>query len=81
MLVLLTMQSHLDFLNKHSDAIQAAGPLFNAIEKVNAGGLWIVKTDSVNKVENYIKSDPFWPTGLRKSYQILEWRQVFNSSK
>jgi hypothetical protein len=21
--------------------------------------------------------DPFWPTGLRKSVRVLEWRRVF----
>jgi hypothetical protein len=28
-------------------------------------------------VRRLCERDPFWPTGLRKSVRILEWRQVF----
>jgi uncharacterized protein len=73
------MSMHLEFLNKNATVIHAAGPLFDAMTKTSAGGLWIVETDSIEDVLDYIKLDPFWSTGLRKSYRILEWRQVFNS--
>ena len=29
------------------------------------------------EVRGLVESDPFWPTGLRKSIQILEWTQVY----
>jgi uncharacterized protein YciI len=28
-------------------------------------------------VQALVESDPFYPTGLRKSIRILEWTQVF----
>jgi hypothetical protein len=29
------------------------------------------------QVQALVEADPFWPTGLRKSIQILEWTQVY----
>jgi uncharacterized protein YciI len=29
------------------------------------------------KVQALVEADPFWPTGLRKSIQILEWTRVY----
>ena len=28
-------------------------------------------------VTAHVEADPFWPTGLRRSVRILEWRRVF----
>ena len=68
------MAAHLDFLESHADIISAAGPLHNG---QGHDGLWILETDDVDKIEALIRADPFWPTGLRKSYTILKWTQVF----
>jgi uncharacterized protein YciI len=46
-----------------------------------AGGLWIVEADNAEQVQNLVETDPFWPTGLRKSIQILEWTQVYVDGK
>lgn len=70
------MAKHLDFLARHSDKIEAAGPLTDADGR-GRDGLWIVEASSVEDVDKLVHEDPFWPTGLRKSYSIIEWRQVF----
>lgn len=70
------MSRHLDFLEKNSDKITAAGPLSDT---AGAGrdGLWIVEASSVDDVDLLVHQDPFWPTGLRKSYAIIKWTQVY----
>ena len=75
------MEAHLSFLGSHADQISAAGPLIDQALDSGAGGLWLVQATSQEDVEVLIHNDPFWPTGLRKSYRILLWRQVFCDGK
>ena len=70
------MPAHLDFLEKHSDEIRAAGPLREA-NGIPAGGLWLVEADSPEAVAALYQDDPFWPTDLRKAVRVLQWTQVF----
>ena len=70
------MLEHLRFLESHSGLIEAAGPLRDVARK-GRDGLWIVEADGVEDVEQLVRGDPFWPTGLRKSFSILEWTRVF----
>lgn len=70
------MQDHLKFLAVNADKVISAGPLFSK-DGEPAGGIWHVSASDLASVEALIKEDPFWPTGLRKDVQILEWRQVF----
>lgn len=72
------MADHLAFLETHADCIQAAGPL-NKPDGTSAGGLWVVNADSPQAVETLIRQDPFWPTGLRHTHEILRWTQVFTA--
>lgn len=67
------MADHLAFLDR-SPAIRAAGPLTEAGQ--GAGGLWLVDAHDEAEVARLVQTDPFWPTGLRASVRILEWRQV-----
>lgn len=71
------MAAHLAFLEANRESIEAAGPLFRSDDDQGAGGMWIVEAGSANAVHDLVKSDPFWPTGLRKSYLVLRWKQVF----
>lgn len=71
------MARHLAFLERHADAIVAAGPLSDSRDGTGAGGLWIVEADEPKSVRTLVEEDPFWPTGLRQSVRILAWRQVF----
>lgn len=41
----------------------------------------MVETDGADAVRRLIELDPFWPTGLRKSVKIIEWRRVFVDGK
>ena len=75
------MPDHLKFLIQHKREVDGAGPIFDAQSSTSAGGLWIVSADNLKQVEQLTKSDPFWPTGLRKSIKILEWTQVFANGK
>ncbi|MDW3181408.1 YciI family protein [Roseobacter sp.] len=74
------MPAHLDFLEAHSDAIQSAGPLSDAAG-AGQGGLWVVDVPDEAAAKALVHADPFWPTGLRKSFRILAWRQVFADGK
>ncbi len=71
------MAQHLAFLEAHADEIMTAGPLTDTADGTPAGGLWLVKANSRQEVCSLLHADPFWPTGLRKSFRILEWKQVF----
>ncbi|MEM7750350.1 MAG: YciI family protein [Pseudomonadota bacterium] len=70
------MPQHLDFLEANAKQILAAGPLSMA-DGTGAGGLWLVEADDQEAVQALVREDPFWPTGLRKSVQVLKWKQVF----
>lgn len=73
------MPDHLAFLESNSGSIKAAGPLREGEEA--AGGLWLVDASDEGAVRRLYESDPFWPTGLRRSVRVLRWRQVFADGK
>ncbi len=70
------MSDHLAFLDSNSEKIEAAGPL-SPVSGEGAGGLWVVDAEPGSEVERLTKNDPFWPTGLRKSFVVWEWKQVY----
>ena len=72
------MAEHLSFLE--ANQVEAAGPLQDN-ENRGRDGLWILDAPDRATVERLIRDDPFWPTGLRASYAILEWTQVFSHGK
>jgi uncharacterized protein YciI len=71
------MDQHRSFLARNAAAIHAAGPLVDARNSEPAGGLWLVEAQDLDAVRALYEQDPFWPTGLRKSVRVLEWRRVF----
>ena len=75
------MADHLQFLSDNSSRIVIAGPMKDGLSAEPAGGLWLVDADSAEQVQALVESDPFWPTGLRKSIRILEWTQVYAHGK
>ena len=58
------------------DGSRKAGPLLKPSGEA-AGGLWLVRAKTEDEVERLAREDPFWPTGLRKSFEILNWKQVY----
>ena len=69
------MADHLAFLASLGEQVEGAGPLFR--EGAGHGSMWLVHADDTAQVQDMVEADPFWPTGLRKTVTILEWRQVF----
>ena len=74
------MKAHLEFLQRNSKNISSAGPLVDTKDDKPAGGMWLVTADSARDVSLLVEEDPFWPTGLRKSVRILEWKRVFSTT-
>lgn len=74
------MADHLAFLEANAAAIDAAGPL-NDPEQKGRDGIWIVRTETQAEAEMLVREDPFWPTGLRKSYVIIPWLTVFAAGR
>jgi uncharacterized protein len=70
------MAAHLAFLESNAGTIRAAGPLIDDDGR-GAGGLWLLEATDEQAVERLVREDPFWSTGLRKSFRILRWRQVY----
>jgi uncharacterized protein YciI len=70
------MQAHLDFLGRHASMIKAAGPLRRNVG-LGDGALWLVEADTPDMVDRLVRTDPFWPTRLRRSVRLLIWQQVF----
>jgi uncharacterized protein YciI len=71
------MPAHLAFLTENADRITSAGPMFQGDGGEGAGGLWLVEAEDADAVQALVEADPFWPTGLRKSVQVLRWQRVF----
>lgn len=74
------MSDHLAFLEQNAAIIQSAGPLTDT-DGQGQGGIWVLNAPDAGTVETLIQQDPFWPTGLRQSYEILHWKQVFAGGK
>ncbi len=74
------MEKHLTFLETHADKVQAAGPLSDPDSK-GRDGLWIVNAMDEAEVVRLVHEDPFWPAGLRGSFSILKWKQVYASGR
>jgi uncharacterized protein len=75
------MAEHLAFLAQNAATIRAAGPLKDTADGAAAGGFWHVEADNPQAVKALYEADPFWPTGLRKSVRVLEWKQVIADGK
>lgn len=74
------MPAHLDFLDSAAPQVLSAGPLRDG-DGQPAGGLWIVEADSVGDVEDLVRRDPLFATGLRKSWTVRAWTRVFDNGR
>jgi uncharacterized protein YciI len=73
------MAAHLAFLERNR--VQAAGPLIDPASGAGAGGMWIVDAADAAAAKKLVEADPFWPTGLRHSVRISQWKQVFRDGR
>lgn len=71
------MSRHLEFIQSNTDKFIGAGPLFLP-EGTGAGGMWMLDVETADAARALVQADPFYPTGLRKSIEYWEWRQVFD---
>ena len=69
------MSQHVAYLTRQPCDVHGAGPLLDGHGAI-CGGLWLVNAETEQEVKALVEGDPFWPTGLRKSYKILQWRRV-----
>ena len=74
------MPAHLDFLDNNKTQIETAGPLYDKTN-TTTGGLWIVDAADEIAVERLVETDPLWATGLRRSFAVRRWTQVFANGK
>lgn len=74
------LADHLAFLARNGGAIREAGPLKDAVTGAPAGGIWLAEASDAAAVWALVKSDPFWPTGLRKSVRVLEWTMTHKAA-
>lgn len=74
------MKEHIAFLEDNAEAVEAAGPLTDG-ENRGRDGLWIVEAEDQSEVDKLIHADPYWPTGLRASFSILPWKQVYRDGR
>jgi uncharacterized protein len=70
------LQAHIDWLEKHKDVIPVGGSLRHALGEAPKGGLWIAEAQSKLQIEELLKTDPFYISGLRQSYEILHWSKA-----
>jgi uncharacterized protein YciI len=74
------MSEYLAFLERNSHKVNAAVPLKTPSGQ-GAGGIWIVDANDADEVDQLVREDPFWPTGLRQSVRILARNQVYAEGK
>lgn len=71
------MGAHLDYLERHADAIRVAGSLRVTPDESPTGACWIVDAPDKLGVEKLCHADPFWRAGLRSKLTILHWSKAF----
>lgn len=75
------LQAHIDWLEKNKDIVPVGGSLRNEPSEVPRGGLWIAKAESKAKIEELLRTDPFFISGLRQSWEIFHWSKANEERK
>ena len=75
------MSDHLQWLEQHRNAVLVAGSLRRETTGIPIGAFWIVESESKEKVEELLRTDPFWVQGLRQSVEVLHWVKAFPDRK
>jgi uncharacterized protein len=74
------IQKNLSFLCENTAVICAAGLLKETVGAVESG-LWLVHVETVDQAWEFVKADPFWPTGLRDTIEVKQWVQVLTDEQ
>lgn len=68
--------AHLEYLNRHTEKISAAGPLLSEDGSGMIGSLFIFEVTTRKEVEDFAAGDPYAKAGLFQSVTIAPWRRV-----
>ena len=77
----LYSQKHIEWLETNKEVIPVGGSLKVELGQVPKGGLWIAEADSKQQLDDLLKTDPFYTSGLRQSYEILHWSKANDERK
>jgi uncharacterized protein YciI len=71
------MAAHLAWLDRHRKQVLMAGALRPEPDGTATGGLWIIEAASRAEAERICTEDPFFTSGLRKSFRLESWSRGF----
>ena len=71
------LPDHVAWLGLHRDKILVGGSLRESMDANPVGGLWIVEATGHPEIEELLQTDPFYTSGLRKSWAIRHWTKAF----
>lgn len=75
------LHEHIQWLETNKNVIPIGGSLRQELGQVPKGGLWIADAQSKSQLEDLLKTDPFYVSGLRESYEILHWSKANEDRK
>jgi hypothetical protein len=75
------LPEHLTWLDEHRLIVIIGGSLREEVKSVPIGGLWLVEANAKSEVDALIRTDPFYVSGLRESYEVLHWSKAFADRK
>lgn len=71
------MKEHMAYTQK---AMDAGLILMSGLKENMSGGIFVIKSDSIEKVENYLSNEPFKLSGIQ-DYNVIEFSpHYFNQS-
>ena len=70
------LEAHIQWLEANREVILAGGSLRPELGQTPKGGLWIANAQSKEQLDQLLKTDPFYTSGLRESYEILHWSKA-----
>jgi uncharacterized protein YciI len=70
------LQAHIEWVSAHQEQVRVAGSLREELEQVPKGGLWIVESESKERVHQLMQTDPFWTCGLRQRAEVFHWSKA-----
>jgi uncharacterized protein YciI len=75
------LRAHIDWLEEQKEIIPIGGSLRREPGQTPVGGLWIAEAESKEELEKCLKTDPFYTSGLRQSYEIFYWSKANDERK
>jgi uncharacterized protein len=70
------LTAHIEWLEQNRAVIPVGGSLRREPGETPRGGLWIANANSKEELDALLRTDPFFTSGLRESYEILYWSKA-----